>query len=69
MGAESYVIDVGLNQALFGFGDAVCVPVVEWIATNYLNPVFEEQFALPPPPLTTSLKPDYARSRRRAVVG
>lgn len=36
---ESYVIDVPLNQALFGFGDAVCVPVVEWIAANYLNPI------------------------------
>lgn len=27
------------NQALFGFGDAVCVPVIEWIATNYLRPM------------------------------
>lgn len=36
---DSYLIDVPLNQALFGFGDAVCVPAVEWIATNYLNPM------------------------------
>jgi len=28
---DDYVIDVPLNQALFGFGDAVCVPAVEWI--------------------------------------
>ncbi len=35
----SYIIDVPLNQALFGFGDAVCVPAVEWIARHYLNPV------------------------------
>ncbi|HEX3997044.1 MAG TPA: DNA (cytosine-5-)-methyltransferase [Pirellulales bacterium] len=35
---DSYVIDVPLNQALFGFGDAVCVPAVEWIAQNYLTP-------------------------------
>lgn len=35
---DSYVIDVPLNQALFGFGDAVCVPAVEWIAKNYLVP-------------------------------
>ncbi len=28
---DDYIIDVPLNQALFGFGDAVCVPVVEWI--------------------------------------
>jgi DNA (cytosine-5)-methyltransferase 1 len=33
---ESYKIDVPLNQALFGFGDAVCIPAVEWIAKHYL---------------------------------
>ncbi len=33
---DSYVIDVPLNQALFGFGDAVCVPAIEWIASHYL---------------------------------
>ncbi|MFO0900235.1 MAG: DNA (cytosine-5-)-methyltransferase [Pirellulales bacterium] len=31
--------DVPLNRALFGFGDAVCVPVIEWIAEHYLNPI------------------------------
>jgi DNA (cytosine-5)-methyltransferase 1 len=34
---DSYTIDVPLNQALFGFGDAVCVPAIEWIARNYLT--------------------------------
>jgi DNA (cytosine-5)-methyltransferase 1 len=38
MGADDFTISVSLNQALFGFGDAVCVPVIEWIAENYLNP-------------------------------
>lgn len=42
MGAGDYLIDVPLNQALFGFGDAVCVPVIQWIATYYLNPVVNE---------------------------
>ena len=42
MGAGDYRISGSLNQALFGFGDAVCVPVVEWIAENYLNPVINE---------------------------
>jgi DNA (cytosine-5)-methyltransferase 1 len=42
MGADSYRIKVSLNQALFGFGDAVCVPVIEWIARYYLNPVVTE---------------------------
>ncbi len=42
MGAEGFIVDAPLNQALFGFGDAVCVPVIEWIAVNYLNPVANE---------------------------
>jgi len=37
MGADEFVITGSLNQALFGFGDAVCVPVIEWIADHYLN--------------------------------
>lgn len=45
MGADEFTIAVPLNQALFGFGDAVCVPVIEWIANNYLNPLWEERFA------------------------
>jgi len=36
---DDYVIDVTLNKALFGFGDAVCVPAVEWIAKHYLTPL------------------------------
>jgi DNA (cytosine-5)-methyltransferase 1 len=42
MGADEYNISVPLNQALFGFGDAVCVPVIEWIAKYYLNPLVNE---------------------------
>ncbi len=42
MGAPDYAITVPLNQALFGFGDAVCVPVIRWISENYLNPVWKE---------------------------
>jgi DNA (cytosine-5)-methyltransferase 1 len=34
---DNYVIDVPLNKALFGFGDAVCVPAIEWIAKHYLS--------------------------------
>jgi DNA (cytosine-5)-methyltransferase 1 len=49
MGADDFIIKASLNQALFGFGDAVCVPVIEWIARNYLNPVWEEEFALATP--------------------
>jgi DNA (cytosine-5)-methyltransferase 1 len=42
MGADDFALNVSLNQALFGFGDAVCVPVIEWIATHYLNPIVNE---------------------------
>jgi DNA (cytosine-5)-methyltransferase 1 len=37
---DSYDLDgIPLNQALFGFGDAVCVPAVRWIEKYYLNPI------------------------------
>jgi len=42
MGADDYQIFAPANQALFGFGDAVCVPVIEWIAEYYLDPVVNE---------------------------
>ena len=47
MGADDFRLSVPLNQALFGFGDAVCVPVIEWIARNYLDPVWQEDFTVP----------------------
>lgn len=43
MGADTFKIGVPLNQALFGFGDAVCVPVIKWIAENYLNPLLPRE--------------------------
>ncbi|MGH9940462.1 MAG: DNA (cytosine-5-)-methyltransferase, partial [Blastocatellia bacterium] len=42
MGADDYKISAPANQALFGFGDAVCVPVIEWIAEYYLDPIVNE---------------------------
>lgn len=38
MGADGFRVTVPLNQALFGFGDAVCSNAIDWIARNYLNP-------------------------------
>ncbi len=51
MGADDFVIDPGLslNQVLFGFGDAVCVPAVEWIGTHYLNSLPLRPSAQPQP--------------------
>jgi DNA (cytosine-5)-methyltransferase 1 len=42
MGANDLNIAAPLNQALFGLGDAVCVPVIEWIAEHYLNSIVTE---------------------------
>ena len=39
---DEYEISATENQALFGFGDAVCVPVVQWVAKNYLGPLVAE---------------------------
>ena len=41
MGADGYRVTVPLNQALFGFGDAVCVDAVAWVAEHRLNPLAE----------------------------
>jgi DNA (cytosine-5)-methyltransferase 1 len=42
MGADDYRIETTPNQALFGFGDAVCVPAIEWIIIHYLAPLTNE---------------------------
>lgn len=36
---EDYPIPQNIIQALTGFGDAVCVPLIAWIAENILNPL------------------------------
>ncbi|MCB9276282.1 MAG: DNA cytosine methyltransferase [Lewinellaceae bacterium] len=42
MGANEFIITGSTTDALFGFGDAVCVPVISWIGKNYLNPLLAE---------------------------
>lgn len=37
---DSFKINQPFNQALFGFGDAVCVPAVEWVINYGINPLF-----------------------------
>jgi DNA (cytosine-5)-methyltransferase 1 len=54
MGADDFHLSAStpLNKVLFGFGDAVCVPVVTWIAENHLNPLWDEihnQYGKPSP--------------------
>ena len=36
-GAPDFNIKRGINQSLTGFGDGVCVPVIEWIDTHVLS--------------------------------
>lgn len=42
---DQYPIPVNGVQALTGFGDAVCVPVITWIGDNVLNPLVEKYFS------------------------
>jgi len=47
MGAPDYSLDgARTNQALFGFGDAVAVPAVEWLARHYLMPLVKGEMAV-----------------------
>jgi DNA (cytosine-5)-methyltransferase 1 len=41
-GIPDFPIKVGKTQALFGFGDAVCVPAIAWITKHYLEPIYLE---------------------------
>lgn len=46
-GAPDFAMDgVAENAAMFGFGDAVCVPVVAWIARNYLRLLLDRNFSI-----------------------
>jgi DNA (cytosine-5)-methyltransferase 1 len=65
MGADDFVLKVSLNQALFGFGDAVCIPVIEWIARNYLTPIWSEEYAEEKPAKLTVAPVTYRRPVRR----
>lgn len=36
---DTFKIDAPYNDALYGFGDAVCVPAVEWVINYCVNPL------------------------------
>ncbi len=38
---DSFEINLPYNQALFGFGDAVCVPAVGWVIDYCVNPLLD----------------------------
>jgi DNA (cytosine-5)-methyltransferase 1 len=41
-GAGDFKITVPPQQAMYEFGDAVCVPAIAWIDRHILTPVFEK---------------------------
>lgn len=49
MGAADYRLPTRRNQALFGFGDAVCVPVIRWLCAHYVLPLAGASSQLPLP--------------------
>jgi DNA (cytosine-5)-methyltransferase 1 len=40
-GAPEFPLVGGRNQQLFGFGDAVCVPAIQWVDRQVLTPLYE----------------------------
>ncbi|EFG74816.1 DNA (cytosine-5-)-methyltransferase [Mycobacterium parascrofulaceum ATCC BAA-614] len=57
MGAGTYNLGgARTNQALFGFGDAVAVPVVGWLGKHYLMPLLRGELAAPPVNLETAAR-------------
>jgi DNA (cytosine-5)-methyltransferase 1 len=42
-GAPNFNLQRGVNQSLTGFGDGVCVPVIEWIDANILTRICKNE--------------------------
>jgi DNA (cytosine-5)-methyltransferase 1 len=38
---DSFKFDENVNKALFGFGDAICVPAVRWLTRQLINPIVD----------------------------
>jgi DNA (cytosine-5)-methyltransferase 1 len=68
-GAPDYRITVPYLQALFGFGDAVCVPVVEWVINNVINPLADGRPAVAPPcALSSASSPSVEPERLHSCI-
>jgi len=39
---DEFILSDSETKSLFGFGDAVCVPAIEWIARNVIDPVLQD---------------------------
>lgn len=42
-GAPKFKLAENTIQSLFGFGDGVCVPVIQWVDQNILTPIYEDE--------------------------
>ena len=51
---DTFSIHASGIQALTGFGDAVCVPAISWIAQNVLNPLVGQSAGLATDELPTA---------------
>jgi DNA (cytosine-5)-methyltransferase 1 len=58
-GAPHFALPKNTIEGLFGFGDAVCVPVIRWLDDNVLTPLFED--------ISRSMSLPAPRSRRVAA--
>lgn len=59
-GAGDYALPENTIQGLFGFGDAVCVPVIEWIDRVMLTPAFEGG--------RRGLRPEVRKKKKKATA-
>ncbi|MGW0944314.1 DNA cytosine methyltransferase [Streptomyces sp. NPDC002623] len=57
MGAPEYTLPEKRNQAIMGFGDAVCVDAVAWLAKNYLKPLLSGTWSHEPVPAQRAALP------------
>jgi|UniRef100_A0A7C4AQE6 DNA (cytosine-5)-methyltransferase 1 len=58
---DEYPITVNCVQALTGFGDAVCVPAISWIAESVLSPLAKDELRRGEFPATQLFLFDYDR--------
>ncbi|MFD8596351.1 DNA cytosine methyltransferase [Kitasatospora sp. NPDC059646] len=58
MGADDYVLPSRSSQSVMGFGDAVCVDAVAWLAEHYLQPLLTGELSGSPVPAPRS-EPEY----------
>jgi DNA (cytosine-5)-methyltransferase 1 len=63
-GAPTFNIQRGINQSLTGFGDGVCVPVIEWVDVNIISEIYDRATARKYEPQHTAMSVDSVISSR-----